>query len=84
MVENAPKPENPVPMPLDNPVVPILRMLSQCLGELNNLDFSGSEQMVFQKESLLNALLRDQEALARLVGLWELAWAATQKNSTPE
>lgn len=84
MVENASNPETPTPMPLENPVVPIVRRVSQCLGELDNLDFSGIEQMVFQKESLLNALLRDQEALARLVGLWELAWAATQKNSTPE
>jgi len=84
MVENAPKPESPVPMPLENPLVPILRMLSQCLGELDNLDFSGSEQMEFQKQFLLNALLREQEGLARLTGLWELALAATQKKPTPE
>ncbi len=73
MVENAPKPETPIPMLLINPVVPVLRVLSQCITMLNSLTFSGNEQMELQRKFLVCTLLRDQEAFGQLVGSWELA-----------
>lgn len=73
MVENAPKPETPIPIVLlANPVTPALRVLSYCIVMLDNLDFSKNEQLESRRKYLVHGLMCQQEALERLVGQWEL------------
>ena len=80
MVAGIENPKTPVPGPLRNPLGDILRVLSQVVVALNNLNFSEHEQLELERRYLLSALTREQEALARFVGMWELA--AMKKIST--
>ncbi len=72
MVDKVPNPKAPNPGPFINPLMPAARTLSQCIVQLDSLNFGKLKRLESQRRFILANLLRNHEDLVRLAGAWEL------------